>query len=1004
MTFYGLFLGVDRYSSPAVSWLSCASRDAQALYSLFADTFGSSSAVLLCDEQATRAAIVEDFDKRLSNSAEDDLVVITFSGHGSDDHYLVTHDADPDDLRSTSIHLDELVDLFSRVPARRIILILDCCFSGGAGARVFKHGPTTRSVKSVDDALRAIAHEGRVVITACDPNQEAIEDPFFGHGLLTWFLIDGLRGSPEVMRDGKVPILVLADYVTRRVHDEATSVGHDQRPTLRGTVDGSFSLPPLVPGAEYARRFPERSAPPVTDEVAGLEAHGVPPFVIDVWRKGIPGLNDLQQRAVNEFGVLAARNLVVSAPTSSGKTMIGELAALAGFAQRKRALFLLPLKALVSDKFVEFGAKYGALGVKIIRATGDMHDDIPDLLAGRFDIALMTYEKASGVVLASPHVLRGIGTIVVDEVQMLADPSRGANLEFLLTLLKYRRRDGVRPQIILLSAVIGDTNGLERWMNAGLLRTHKRPVPLSEGVLRWDGSFRHITDDGTESVTPLVNLRWPATKAQDLLIPLSQELAASDERLIIFRETKSETRSVATYLATASKMPPARSAMDALPTNDLSAGSLALRACLDHGIAFHNADLGREERRIVEDAFRSRDGVQVVVATTTIAMGVNTPASTVAIRGLQHPGGEPYTVAEYKNMVGRAGRLGFAEVGKAMIVCLNQAEEYQAWTRYVKAQPEALVSRFLSGDPMLLIARVIATAEKARLPGMTAEEVVGFVQSSFGAYQQAQRQRHPINVEALRKDLNQLVSNDLVRLEGDGYRLTDLGRLAGEGGVAIRSVVGLVRALRGIPLESLTDVALIAATQATSELDDVFVPIHRKSHKERARWLGAIQNRGIPLSLLSAILVGDEATARAKRAEAAFMWTQGMDIRDIEASLLTHMPGQDAAGAIRAIADRTRDLMPTALRVAEILNSTTNTALAESIERLLVRLELGIPETLVDLASHVGSRITRGDYLALNRIGLITPDAVIQASDDALRATPLSTRAIEVLRRDVTSL
>jgi replicative superfamily II helicase len=76
-----------------------------------------------------------------------------------------------------------------------------------------------------------------------------------------------------------------------------------------------------------------------------------------------------------------------------------------------------------------------------------------------------------------------------------------------------------------------------------------------------------------------------------------------------------------------------------------------------------------EERRIVEEEFRRTDsGLRVIVATTTLAMGVNTPASTVVIVGLEHPDGSPYAVAEYKNLVGRAGRLGFQERGASFVI------------------------------------------------------------------------------------------------------------------------------------------------------------------------------------------------------------------------------------------------------------------------------------------------------------------------------------------------
>src|SRR5713101_5981119 len=134
MNFHGLFIGVDRYASRSVNWLSCARRDAVALHALFSDTF-ESEAVLLTDQAATRAAIERQF-ATLAACNEDDFVVVTFSGHGSESHELATYDADPSDLPNTSIPLDTLTEWFARIPARRLVCVLDCCFSGGVGAKV----------------------------------------------------------------------------------------------------------------------------------------------------------------------------------------------------------------------------------------------------------------------------------------------------------------------------------------------------------------------------------------------------------------------------------------------------------------------------------------------------------------------------------------------------------------------------------------------------------------------------------------------------------------------------------------------------------------------------------------------------------------------------------------------------------------------------------------------------------------------------------------------------
>jgi len=175
----------------------------------------------------------------------------------------------------------------------------------------------------------------------------------------------------------------------------------------------------------------------------------------------MPGLNSLQQRAVNEFGVLDGKSLLVVAPTASGKTMIGELAAVQHALRGSRTVMLLPLKALVNDKYEYFTQTYSDQ-FTVVRATGDHADQVGAIYTGQYDLALLTYEKFLNLVIGSPYVMRGVSLVVVDEAQTVSDTSRGASLEFLLTLIRSGHARGGAPQVIALSAVIGDTNGLER--------------------------------------------------------------------------------------------------------------------------------------------------------------------------------------------------------------------------------------------------------------------------------------------------------------------------------------------------------------------------------------------------------------------------------------------------------------------------------------------------------------------------------------------------------------
>jgi len=1002
MAFHGVFIGIDRYASPAIDWLGCAERDAIALHALFADNLGSGGEPLTGDAAIT-AAIVERLEA-FQHVSEDDFVVITFSGHGSETHELVPYDTDASRLAETALPLDRLAELFSLIPSKNLICVLDCCFSGGAGAKVLRVDGRKRSLASADSLLNQLGGEGRLILTASSATEPAWEKAQVGHGLLTYYLLEALQGAEEVRRSGKVSVLRLLEFVTEKVADAAAGFGAKQTATLRGTVDGALTWPVFKAGTLYGKAFPERSRPQATANVASLAAWGFPSQVLDAWGGAVPSLNPLQLDAINEFGVLDGEHIVVSAPTSSGKTMVGELAALKGVLQHRRAIFLLPLKALVNDKHQEFERKYGGFGLRTIRATGEFNDDIPALMQGQYDVCLMTYEKAAALLVGNSHLLRQVGTIVIDEAQMIVDESRGVNLEFLLTLLRVRREQGIAPQLIALSAVIGDTNGLERWLEARLLRREERPVPLREGVITEGGELRYLDVDGTEKQEPFIQVGFGKGSSQDRVIPLLEKLVAEGKKVIVFREQKGETVGCATYLARTLALPPAHGAVDELPTGDPSNSSAALRQVLQQGVAFHNADLDREEKLTIERHFRDPDDpLRVVVATTTLAMGVNTPASAVVVVGLEHPGNQAYSVAEYKNMIGRAGRLGFNEEGESYIIANEWRDEHYYWTQYVCGTPEDLRSRFLpdagSTDAHSLILRVLASAGDA---GFTQDEIVGFLAQSFGAFQAGIRQPGwtwdgPGTVSALQE----LRTHDLVSVDDAGrYHSTALGQVAGENGVRVQTVIRLVAALRLLDPSTIDEAALVAATQITMELDDVHFPINRRSkNREPASWLGFMQRR-IAHPLLNALGLQTDVvgrTLRAKKATACLLWMSTHPRADLEREMVKHGGPRTAAGPIQQVASRTCDLLPTVRAVAEILHPGLD--LSEPLVRLLVCLEIGLPLELASLATAAGRRLTRAEYLAFHRLGYATPEALFTADDQVLKDVVGSDVRTSELRR-----
>ena len=984
MTFHGLFVGIDRYASPLISDLSCSARDARALYALFADSVGDDHSTLLTDVQATRREILGRLEL-ITTADTDDLVFIHFSGHGSDTHHLVTHDAEPHLLDRTTIRLEELVDRFAAIPAKNLILCLDCCFSGGAGAKVFHSPVAPRMPASTEALLGRIGGSGRVILTASGAEQAAIEDRRKGHGIFSYYLIQALTGAPEVLDAGAIPLLALANFVTQSVEEAAAQFRHIQQPALRGTLDGAVRLPRLEQGDVFEGFFPRSSTKPLTPDLQSLVPHGFSADVISALHAHIPSLNQLQQDAVNHMGLFAGAHVVVSAPTSSGKTMIGELSMLRAHMRGERSFMLLPLRALVNDKYDDLRQNYASLGLRVIRSTGEIADDNDALMRGKFDMALLTYERFTSLAVSASFLLRNVGLIVVDEVQMIADTGRGANLEFLLTYLRSQRGIGIEPQLVTLSAVIGDTNGFERWLGARLLHSTARPVPIQEGTIALTGDFHFMEVDETEQRRPgYVTPEYRKGSSQDVIIPLVRQLVQADEKVLVFRETKPIVRATALYLARGLGLARAATVLATLPAGDPSAASSILRETLGGGVAFHNADLDREEREAVEGSFRDPDGeIKVLVATTTLAMGVNTPAWSVVIEGLTHPGGVPYSVAEYKNMVGRAGRLGWTPTGKAFLIAPH--EEHHMWSSYVLGQPEALQSRFAEQDLPTALCRVLGTATGAKVPGLSEENIVAFLRSTFAAFQSG----HFWSPGDIQAAVQRLAQAELVEPVQGHYRLTALGEVAGHLGIAVESVVRVAAALKSVPLSTFRATTLLAAAQVTSELDEIFFPIHRKSVQERTRWQAVPRQQSLPQSLTAAIRSENDTTvtARCKRLAATLMWIQGVELDQLEKSLLRHLPESNAAGPIRSVAERTRDVIGVVSSVAQIVNSGTVEEaehLGELVDSVTIQLELGIPVEMMWLAKVMKRTLSRGEYLALFKTGITEPSRVVDLGSDAM--------------------
>lgn len=202
----------------------------------------------------------------------------------------------------------------------------------------------------------------------------------------------------------------------------------------------------------------------------------IPKQHFDILTKTIKELRPSQSKAV-DAGLLDYKSLLVCTPTASGKTLIAELAMLKTVLEKsKKAIYIVPLKALASEKYREFKKKYEGLA-QIARSIGD--NDLSDSKLHEYDIILTTSEKLDSLLRHKVEWVRDVGCIVIDEIHLLNDPGRGPTLEILLTILRTILKDA---QLIGLSATIGNPQELADWLDARLVQDNWRPVKLYKGL------------------------------------------------------------------------------------------------------------------------------------------------------------------------------------------------------------------------------------------------------------------------------------------------------------------------------------------------------------------------------------------------------------------------------------------------------------------------------------------------------------------------------------------
>ncbi|XP_022111115.1 DNA polymerase theta-like [Acanthaster planci] len=428
-----------------------------------------------------------------------------------------------------------------------------------------------------------------------------------------------------------------------------------------------------------------------------LSSWGLPEQVLAQYhRRHITQMFPWQVECLTKGKVLDGGNLVYSAPTSAGKTLVAELLILKRVLEtKKKALLILPFVSVAREKMFYLQGMFQDAGVRV---GGYMGSESPTGGFKAIDLAVCTIEKANSLVnrLLEENEVHQLGIIVVDELHMVGDAHRGYLLELLLTKVRYITKKAHHAaktpqaatvdksatcplptnsiQIVGMSATLPNLDHLAQWLDADLYRTDFRPVPLTQclkvGQAIYDSSFTKLRE-----VDPP---QGPTRRGdEDQILSLCLETLAVGCSVLIFCPTKNWCEKLAENLAQEiarlnecmSVDLNKKSLQDVLEQLRRSPVGLdaVLKRTIPWGVAYHHAGLSFDERDIIEGAFRQIT-VKILVATSTLSSGVNLPARRVIIRSLMF-NRKVLDPLVYQQMAGRAGRKGVDTEGESILIC-----------------------------------------------------------------------------------------------------------------------------------------------------------------------------------------------------------------------------------------------------------------------------------------------------------------------------------------------
>ncbi len=466
-----------------------------------------------------------------------------------------------------------------------------------------------------------------------------------------------------------------------------------------------------------------------------LDQIPLPSEFLDVFkREGIRYLYPPQEEAIEK--IFQGRNLVVSIPTASGKTLIAYMAILRAFTRGLKSVYIVPLRALAMEKYEEL-RRFEKFGMKVALAIGDY--DSPAGYLKHYDVVIATSEKMDSILRHDLDYAYTLGVVVVDEVHLMGEEERGPTLEMVLSKIRALNDEA---QVIALSATIRNSEEIAAWLNAEHIYSEFRPVPLRLGVY-FDDTL--LFQDGEER----------AVKRDSLGIGnLVKDSIQNGGQVLIFVSRRKSAESLAEKLGRKlerllgdDERTELKSIAGAIMEEEYTLYSERLAKVIMKGVSFHHAGLTNFQRKLVEDSFK-KGVIKVIVATPTLAAGINLPSRMVIVRDVTRYNGfmSVYIpVLEVKQMLGRAGRPKYDSYGEGIIYARSEARAMEYMEMYINGEVEEIESQ-LSRENAL---RVHVLALIASNMANTEEDIFEFFEKTFYGYK--------MPVEYLRKKVERIL-------------------------------------------------------------------------------------------------------------------------------------------------------------------------------------------------------------------------------------------------------